>query len=158
MATFSIRRTIAAPPERVFALATDFANLPQVMPAIRRVEVLTPGPIGPGTQIRETRVMFGREASEVMTLSELDPPRGYVLSCESCGCRYRTEMRLSPQGQGGTEVELRFSAVPLTFVGKLLAVLMRPMLAMCAKQTAKDLEALCAAAEGRPMPSAAAPA
>lgn len=158
MGVFSIRRTIAAPPERVFALATDFARLPQVMPAILRVEVLTPGPIGVGTRIRETRRMFGREASEVMTLAELDPPHGYALTCDSCGCRYRTEMRLRPAGQGGTEVELRFSAVPLTWVSKILSLAMRPMIAMCAKQTAKDLDALRTAAEAQPAGSAAAPA
>lgn len=153
MAGFTLRRRIAATPERLFALATDFDNLPRIMSAIRRVDVLSPGPVGVGTKIRETRVMFGREAAEEMTITTFDPPHVYVLECTNHGCRYRAEMRFLPAAGGeasATDVELGFQAEALTWFTKLLSVLMRPMISMCAKQSAKDLDDLQRAVEGRP--------
>lgn len=159
MAGFTLRRRVAAPPERLFALATDFDNLPRVMSAIRRVDVLSPGPVGVGTKIRETRVMFGREAAEEMTITSFDPPHVYVLECTNHGCRYRAEMRFQPasDGDGGaSDVELGFRAEALTWFTRMLSVLMRPMISMCAKQCARDLDDLQAAAEAATVEAAGA--
>jgi hypothetical protein len=132
------REWIAAPPERVFAAASDFANSPRRIPAILDSEVLTPGPLAVGTRFRETRKMYGREASEEMTVAELEPPRRYVLVAESHGTRYRSELRFEPQG-GGTEVVMTFRGEPLTAVAKLLSVLMKPMIKSIGKLCARDL-------------------
>lgn len=146
MAGLSITRQVSAPPERVFAVASDLRAAPTRVTGIRSLEVLDDGPIRVGTRFRETRVMFGREATEEMEIVEFDPPRSYVVGCDSCGCRYRSEFRFEPK-DGGTEVTMRFDAQPLTFMAKVMGLLMRPMMKVMAKECGKDLEDIARAAE-----------
>ena len=143
----TVREAIAAPPETVFAAASDFANAPQRIPGIVRVEMLTPGPVAVGTRFRETRRMFGKEASEVMTVAELEPPRRYVLLAESHGSRYRSELRFEPEGSG-TEVVMTFRGEPQTLAAKVMSVVMRPLIKSVAKVCAKDLADLRRSVEG----------
>jgi hypothetical protein len=148
----TLTRHVAAPPEKVFAVASDFRNAAGRLRGITKMELLTDGPVGVGTRFRETRVMFGREATETMTVTAFDPPRGYALGAESCGCRYHIEFRFTPK-DGGTDLEMRFEGRPLTLVAKVLGFLMGPMISKnCAKESEKDLDDLKAAAEGRPVP------
>lgn len=139
MPKFTQAMHIAAAPGRVFEQLSDFQGAPGRVRGIKKIEMLTNGPVGVGTRFRETRVMFGKEATETMEVASFDPPNGYTLGCESCGCRYRSEFRLTPRG-GGTDVEMTFEAVPLTFLAKIMGVLMRPMLSMCKKQIFQDLQ------------------
>jgi hypothetical protein len=145
-ASFTLKKHVNAPPPVVFARASDFANAPTFITAIKKVEILTPGPVQAGTRFRETRVMFKREASEVMEVTAFAPPTGYTLTAESCGCRYRTEFRFTPSS-GGTDVAMTFEGTPLTFIAKVMGFLMKPMIKMCAKETQKDLDDLARACE-----------
>lgn len=148
MPNITVERTIAAAPERVFAAATDIHHWAEIVPAIERVEVLTPGPMGVGTRFRETRKMMGREATEEMEVTGFSPPRSYVIGAQSHGCRYRTEFRFEPAGTG-TRVIMDFGAEPLTLTSKVLTVLMRPMMKKMAEMCAKDLDAIKAHVESR---------
>ena len=134
----TVRERIAAPPEKVFAVASDFAGAAERIDGILRVEMLTPGPLAVGTRFRETRKMFGKEASEEMTVVELDAPRRYVLLAESHGSRYRSELRFEPEG-AGTEIVMTFRGEPLTLAAKVMSVLMKPMLESMVKLCARDL-------------------
>lgn len=153
----TMREQIAAPPERVFAVASDFANAPKAIPAILRVEMLTPGPVRPGARFRETRKMFGKEASEEMTVAELEPPRRYLLTAESHGCRYRTEFRFEPVA-AGTEVVMTFRGEPLTALAKVMTIVMKPMFKSVAKLCARDLADLKRSIEGEEAARSARPA
>ncbi len=133
-------------PDRVFQVASDFHNAAERISAITKCEVLTEGPIGVGTRFRETRVMFKRECTEEMEITAYDPPHSYVLGAESCGCRYRTELRFTPKN-GGTEVTFDFQAQPLTLFAKIMSILMRPMLKKALEQCHKDLLDLKATVE-----------
>lgn len=146
MAQFSVRRSIAAPIDVVFAQVSDFANAPKHCSGINRVEMLTDGPVRVGTRFKETRVMFGKEATEVMEVIALTPPHGYVLGSEACGCRYRREIRLAPAANG-TDAVMNFSAQPLTFFAKIICKLMGFMMKSVSKACAQDLEDLKAAVE-----------
>lgn len=64
---------IAAPRSEVFAAFADLTNLENTVKAITQVELLTEGPIGVGTRFKETRVMFGKEASEIMEITQFKP-------------------------------------------------------------------------------------
>jgi uncharacterized protein YndB with AHSA1/START domain len=77
--TCEIEETVAAPPERVFECMTDLDGFGQWMHGFVRNERLTPGQVGKGTQFREVRKKFGREAGEVFEVVEFDPPRSFVL-------------------------------------------------------------------------------
>ncbi|MEM7244966.1 MAG: SRPBCC family protein [Acidobacteriota bacterium] len=139
MAKFTLSKTLHHPLEDVFAVASDFPNAAGAIQAITKMEMLTEGEVGVGTRFRETRVMFGREATEEMEVTRFDPPRSYELFCESHGCRYVTTMAFSPEGDG-TKIEMDFEATPLTFMAKVMSVVMKPMLNSCLKETAKDLD------------------
>lgn len=146
MQPIRIERAIAALPARVFAAATDVANWPSVVPAITRTELLTPGPVGPGTRFRETRTMFGREATEEMEIVAFEPGRSYTIGADSHGCRYRTRFDVEPTGSG-TRLVMTFEAQPLTAMAKVLAFLMKPMARKMAEMCAQDLDAIKAHCE-----------
>lgn len=147
MAAIELTKHIDAPPDRVFAAASDFRGAADRISAITKMEVLTEGPIGVGTRFRETRFMFKREATEEMTVKTFDPPNGYALGAESCGCRYHTEFRFRPNGSG-TDVNLSFDAQPLSFVAKIMSFLLMPfMKKACVKACEQDLEDLKASLE-----------
>ena len=125
----------------VFAVLSDFANAPHRIGAIKRCEVLTPGPVAQGTRFRETRIMFGKEATETMEVVEWNPPSHYTIECTSCGCLYRSTVSCKPDGDG-TIVEMSFAAMPLSFMAKLLSPLGKLMMGTCRKAFEKDLDDL----------------
>lgn len=138
---FEVDERIELPPERVFAAAADFANAPARISGIVRVEMLSEGPVGIGTRFRETRRMFGKEAVEEMTVIAFEPGRSYVLGAENHGCRYRSEIRVEPDGQG-SRITMSFAGEPLTFFAKVMGFLMKPMMKSLAKTCGKDLSDL----------------
>ena len=152
MAQFTLKKHIEAPPERVFEVVTDLRGAPERIRGITKMEVLTEGPIGVGTRYRETRIMFKREASEVMEITTFDPPRSMATRAESCGCLYHTEFRCTPSG-GGTDLELLFDGQPQSFFGKLMGFLFSFMMKSCIKETEKDLDDIKAAVEGHAGPA-----
>jgi hypothetical protein len=150
MAAISVKQHIRASAEAVFDAASDFANAPGRIKGIKKMEILTPGEIGKGTRFKETRVMFGKEATEEMEVTSFDRPSGYSLGCESCGCRYHCEFRFTPRGEG-TDVEMTFNAQPLTLIAKIMGFLMAPMMKGMLKTCAKDLDDLREYVEQNPV-------
>jgi carbon monoxide dehydrogenase subunit G len=148
MPKITLTEQFAATPERAFAALTDFAALPGVISGIKKIELLTPGPAGLGTRIRETRTMYGREAVEEMQVTEWDPPRAYTLEARSHGAHYVTRHTFTAR-DGGTEVTLDFAATPQTFGAHIMAFMMRRMIKGVRSLLAKDLREAKAAAERR---------
>ena len=147
MAKIELKQHIAASPETVFRHATDLGGWPETISGITAVERLTDGPVGVGTRFKETRTMFGREATETMEFVAFDEPRGYTLGCENHGSRYRSDFSFESKA-AGTDVTMTFEATPLTLMAKVMSVLMRPMMKSIAKHCLKDLEDLKASIEG----------
>lgn len=130
MAKFSMSEHVTAPPEVVFAVASDFRHAAEQIQGIESLEVLTAGPIGVGTRFRETRTMFGKSSTEEMQITEFDAPHSYVVETESCGCHFRCEYRFVGD-IAGTNVRLNFETTALTLFAKLMsplsALMMGPM-------------------------------
>ncbi|MBL1216338.1 MAG: SRPBCC family protein [Planctomycetes bacterium] len=151
MAAFTVELDVHAPPDRVFAVFSDFRNLAKNIAGVQRAEVLTEGEIGAGTRFRETRIMFKKEATEEMEITEWDPPRSYVVECDSCGAHYRSEFRFEPlpvsDGPGGTKVVLSFTCKPLTFAAKLMSPLGIVFACSIKKAMLADMEDLKKVAE-----------
>lgn len=139
---------VAAAPAAVFATLTNLEKLPGFLQGVRSVEILDPGPLRVGTRFRETRMMFGREATEEMTFSVFDPPRRFVLTAENHGTRYITTHEVMPSGSG-SRVSLTFEGVPLTLAARLFSVLGRIFAGNIRKLLAADLAAVKAEAERR---------
>ena len=148
-AKLSIDITIHASPERVFAHATSVASWPDIVPAINKVELLTPGPVQVGTRFRETRTLMGREATEEMEFLILDAPHQYVLGAESNGSRYRTTFSLTPKEES-TLLTMTFEAEPLTRTAKVMSFLMKPFMKKLLNLCAADLEAIKTHVESNP--------
>ena len=97
---------VEAPPEVVFAAAADISNWPRFISGVQSVELLTPGPVAVGTRFRETRIMFGRQATEEMTVAEIEPPHRLVLTAFNHGTAYRAEHLFAAEG-AGTRIDAR---------------------------------------------------
>jgi uncharacterized protein YndB with AHSA1/START domain len=68
--------TVARPPEAVFDYLTDPSKVPEWQTAKTSVELLTDGPPGPGTRVRErTKAPGGKEFEQVVEFTEFDRPR-----------------------------------------------------------------------------------
>jgi uncharacterized protein YndB with AHSA1/START domain len=149
MAAITAERTINAPREAVFAQFTDLEHAPQRISGIDELEILTDGPVGVGTRFRETRTMFGKQATEVMEFVAFDRPASYELHAESCGSRYRTRFEFEDDA-GGTRVRMHFHATPLTWPARIMGVITRPLFSgMLRRCIAQDLADLADACEGR---------
>ena len=132
----------SAPPDRTWAVASDFANAAGRIKAITKVEVVTPGPVGSGTRFREWR---GRQAVD-MEVAAWSPPHSYSLRGYAAGTEFTSEIRCVPDGSG-TRLEMEVHVHPKTFGAKLLSPLMAIMSKMMVKTCAKDLVDIAAAAE-----------
>lgn len=148
MRDVEVRRHVAAPVERVWALATDLEGSPRVVRGIEAVEVLTPGPFGVGTRWRETRRMFGRSATEEMTVTEVEPQRCYATEASGPGVTYVSTLAFAPAPDGGTDVTATFGGRPTTTVGRVLAALTGALgRRAIGRALAQDLEDIATAAE-----------
>ena len=132
----------SAPPDRTWAVASDFANAPGRIKAITKVEIVTPGPVGVGTRFREWR---GRHAVD-MEIAAWSPPRSYSLRGSAVGTEFLSEIRCVPDGTG-TRLEMEIQARPQTFGAKLLSPLISLMSKAMVSTCAKDLADIAAEAE-----------
>jgi hypothetical protein len=148
-----VARRAAAPAERLFALASDFAGAPGRVSGILRVEMVTPGAVGKGTRFRETRKMFGKEATEEMEVVAFEPGRSYTLRAISCGAEFESELRCLPDG-AGSRVEIEMRSRPLTFFAKLMSPLGGLFAGSMVKCVEQDLADIARAAEGGARPPA----
>lgn len=148
MAQFTVSERFNAPVDRVFSLFSDVGNAPAHVKGIKRVEVLTPGPVQTGTRFRETRVFMNKEATEEMEFTAFEPGRSYSIGCESHGARYLSVFRFEPEGNT-TVVKLDFSVQPVTLMAKLMTPLSAMMIGAVKKCVLGDMKSLKAAAEGR---------
>lgn len=106
----TVERRIAAPASRVWEALTDIEGAPRVINGIERVEMLTEAPFGTGTRWRETRRIFGKEATEEMWVTASEPPKRYVVESDSRGVHYTSEFTLTPEEGDATTVRLSFAS------------------------------------------------
>lgn len=146
-----LTRDIAAPAAQVWQVITDLAGAPEVLSTVVSVEVLAgPDPMEVGTRWRETRVMFGREATEEMIVSGMGPGRWYTATAQSHGAAYRSTFVVVPLGDRASRVISRFSATPTSGAsGVLAATLGRAMRRSTVKALQVDLDEIARAAEAR---------
>ena len=95
----SCSKAIDAPADKVWAVMTNLEGFSEAINGIVSVERLDDGTgFEVGTSWRETRIMFGRMATEDMWVTELDPGHSYVVEANSHGAEYRTTQSVEPDG------------------------------------------------------------
>ena len=134
--------TIQAPIETVFTVFTDLSRIEERVAGIQKIEILEgSAQMKVGTKWKETRKMFGKEATETMWVTELASQKSYAVEAESCGTKYRSEYTFTDT-EGGTYIEMTFAGTPQTFAAKILSILFCFMAGATKKMLRKDMEDL----------------
>ncbi|WP_344391719.1 SRPBCC family protein [Streptomyces vastus] len=145
-----VERRIAAGQRRVWEALTDLGAMDRVLGSVSKVEILTDGTFDVGTRWRETRRMFGRDATEEMWVTASEPTERYVVEARSRGTRYVSEWLLRADGPSATTVRMTFSAVaPGGVMGLLARILGGVGARAVTRAIAKDLDDVASSVEGR---------
>jgi uncharacterized membrane protein len=142
----TVSKQINAPIEVTFGVVSDIEKAPEHISGIKRVEILSDVKQGLGTRWRETRLVFGREATEEMEISSFQPNRSYEAVSESRGTNYHTRFTFTEKA-GGTLVEMTFSSTPTTLITRLMALFEGLLAGSIRKMLETDLDELKVAAE-----------
>ena len=148
MTSMKVERDVTASPERVWSIISDLDRSAEVISAITALERTDGGSgFGVGTAWRETRVMFGREATESMAVTEVDDGRSYTVESVSRGVRYRSVMRVEPKGEG-SRLSWEFGAEAGSISARFMSLIGKLLEGSTRKALMADLDDIAAAAEG----------
>ena len=122
--TASAELPINASREKIWAAVTDIENSADLVSAINEIEILEKPESGlVGLKWRETRTMFGKEATEVMWVTHAEAPKYYRTRAESHGAVYISEVRIREEG-GQQILEMGMSAEPQSLMAKIFSPIM----------------------------------
>lgn len=146
---FKVEKLINASPEAVWKVITDIDNAPNNISGIETVEILERQDSAfVGLKWRETRIMFGKEATEVMWITDARENTSYSTRAESHGSTYITHFELQPEG-AQTRLVMTFDGQAQTFGAKLMSAIMGIFFkGATIKALEKDLSDIKAAVEG----------
>lgn len=100
VSTVLAQREIKADPREVWSVITDIDGAAEVLSGVISIERLEGQGYDVGVRWRETRRMFGKEASEEMWVAAVDAPRSTTVKAESSGTLYSTVFTCEPRGLG----------------------------------------------------------
>ena len=132
---------IERPKKDVWLAITDIKNASNMISGIIDLEVLNQ-PVKEliGLKWKETRMMFGKEASEVMWITEAVENEYFCTRAESHGSVYRTKLSLE-ESEGVTVLTMSFIAEAQSLIVKMLSVFMGALIKNSMnKALQKDLE------------------
>lgn len=133
---------IHAPIDQVFTAFTDLSNMPERIKGIEKIEILhEPAVMQVGTKWRETRTMFGKQATEEMWVTDLQPQQSYQVEAESNGVHYTSNYDFAEQ-DGSTLVKMTFVGKPLNVKAKLFSFMLVIFAGATKKALHQDLEDL----------------
>lgn len=140
---------INASPDKVWQIIADIDNSADTISGINKIEILEPpkGNSIKGLKWKETRTFAGREATEVMWITEARKNSHYVARAESHGAIYLSTMRIGKDGHGCT-LTMEFNGEAVTTGAKIMWALTGWLAKGAVKKAcAKDLQDIKAAAE-----------
>jgi len=139
---------INANPETVWQVITNIDNAPHTISGIEKVEVLErQDDAFVGLKWRETRIMFGKEATEVMWITDAQQNKSYSTRAESHGSIYKTHFELKENGSQ-TILSMHFEGEAQTLTAKIMSAMMGVFLKGSMRKTLeKDLLDIKAAIE-----------
>lgn len=142
-------REVDAPVARVWDVVTDLERSPEVIAAVEQVERLDDHEeFGVGTRWRETRTMFGRQATEEMQVTAVEAPRSYTVVAVSGSTTYTSTITLQPLGPQRCALAMSFAGQSAGVVGRLLAATVGRLFAGATRRALqRDLHDLARAAE-----------
>lgn len=148
MASLTLTRDVAAPPDRVWHVLTDLDAAEQILSGVTRLEVLTEGPYRVGTTWRETRRILGRETTTQMRVTGVEALGSTRIEASAGSVDYTTTFDLQAL-HPGTRLTMRFEGVP-TGTGRLQLLtwsVLGPLGVLATRRSMKrDLDDIAAAA------------
>ncbi|KZN40058.1 hypothetical protein N483_17885 [Pseudoalteromonas luteoviolacea NCIMB 1944] len=125
---------------RVWSVITDIENASTWLSNIISIEIIDSPDNGiNGLKWKEVRNFCGKEASEVMWITDSIENEHYRVRAESHGAVYLSQLSLA-ESDGTTTLTMSFRAEPQTFLAKLLSKIMtRFVLNSMIKEIQKDL-------------------
>jgi hypothetical protein len=132
---------IQRPPEQVYGfVARDFfANYPRWSPEVRRMDVLTPGPIRVGSLARQVRVDQGRQSESTFRVTALEEP--LQLDFAEGSDLFRISYRLTPLG-ADTRLTFSFELTRLEFYMRPFEKLIRVTVQDGAERVVRNIKGL----------------
>ncbi|MFG1840924.1 SRPBCC family protein [Micromonospora sp. NPDC049175] len=151
MSTVAVTRFIEAHAVDVWCLLTDLPGRAARLTAAGPIEVLTPGPFGPGTAWREERSQpGGGTLTEEFLVVEAVAPHRLVLCSSGAGVDYRITWSLRQvkrRRRGCTAVTVTHEAAPTAPYGRVVALLLGGLAARAVEVAlGRDLADLAVAA------------
>ena len=131
---------ISKPRENVWKAITDIENSPGRISSIIAIEVLEKPEAGfVGYKWKETRKIFGKEATEIMWVTDSVENEYYSTRAESHGSVYVSRLSLTESAEI-TTLTMSFSGEAETLVAKILSALMGAFInSSMKKELQKDL-------------------
>ena len=124
----SVSVEINASTEEVWKAITDFEHCPSFISAIESLEILhKPDDTLVGFKWKETRTMFGKEATETMWITDYTENEFYQTRAESHGSVYTSKMAVEPKGEN-SKLTMSFSGETVSFFAKIMSALMSSMI------------------------------
>jgi uncharacterized membrane protein len=96
---------ISAPAERIWALIDKLEEWPQWMPSIKRIEIVSKGPLAVGSQLSVTARVSGLTFRLLMTITKFVPERNVVLEGKALGTKLTRFYALEP-ASGRTKITI----------------------------------------------------
>ena len=133
-------REIAKTKGVVWKAIRDIENSADMISSIISIEVLEKPERGfVGFKWKETREMFGREATEIMWVTDSADEEYYATRAESHGSVYISRLSVT-ESDGITTLTMSFSGEAKSFFGRIASTLMSPFLkGSIVKELDKDL-------------------
>lgn len=146
----SAQTLINRPVELVWNQIIDIRNSAQFIEGIIKIEVLEePENTRIGFKWKETRMMFGKEATEIMWITEYKENEYYQTRAESHGSVYISRMAVE-EVNSQTQLTMSFKGEPQTFMAKIFSKLMGAMMKGSMKKIVlKDLADIKVAVEAK---------
>lgn len=146
----SVSISINKPKEEVWKAITDFENCPSYITSIISLDILEqPDDTLVGFKWKETREMFGKEATETMWITDVTVNEYYQTRAESHGSIYISKMAIKEDGDN-SELIFSFTGEAVSFFAKIMSALMSSMIKKSMdKAMMKDLEDIKAYVESK---------
>ncbi len=124
----TVEQRIARPRSEVAAVAMDPANDERWIGALTEVNMLTEGPVGPGTRVERVAAFLGRRMRYVNEIVAHDPPARLEMRSVEAPFPMRVTYEFEEDGPGATLARIRAEGDAGRFyalAGPLLATMVR---------------------------------
>ena len=124
MRSFTYTVHIERSPERVWDYMMDFSNAPRWRNLVRRVEVVTPGPVRIGSELLVTYDLMAKVKQAVSEVWAFEPGRRFGVRNTESHVTGVFEYTLTPES-AGTRVTFTCDIEPRSYMWLLLPLLIR---------------------------------